>query len=76
MVFFGEKKLDTLSDDELRTLEAATHGSGDTLRKSGHFTAALALQSLQAATAMQTRHGVSVTDGPFAETNEQIGGAF
>src|SRR5271168_4409892 len=47
----------------------------DTLRKGGHFIAAQALESVQAATTVRLRNGkVSITDGPFAETNEQIGG--
>jgi hypothetical protein len=62
MVFFDEKQRHALSDDEWRTFEAATHGCDDALRKRGHFTTA------------HGRNGrVSVTDGPFAETNEQIG---
>jgi len=47
----------------------------DTLRKKSHFLAAQALESVQAATTLRLRNGkVSVTDGPFAETHEQIGG--
>jgi hypothetical protein len=47
----------------------------DVLRKSGHFLAAQALQSVHAATTVRLQSGkVSLTDGPFAETNEQIGG--
>ena len=77
MVVFDEKKLDALSDDELRALEAATHACEDTLRRSGHVMAAEALQSVQVATTMRVRNGrVSITDGPFAETNELIGGSF
>jgi hypothetical protein len=44
-------------------------------RNRGHFIAAQALESVDAATTVRIRNGkVSVTDGPFAETNEQIGG--
>jgi len=75
MVFFDEKKLDALSDDELRAFEAATRACEENLRRSGHFIAAEALQSVQVATTVRVRNGrVSVTDGPFAETNEQLGG--
>ncbi len=46
-----------------------------TLKERGHFIAAQALESVNAATTVRIRNGkVSVTDGPFAETNEQIGG--
>jgi hypothetical protein len=45
------------------------------LRKSGHFIAANALQPPEAAAIVHVRSGrVSVTDGPFTETKEQIAG--
>jgi hypothetical protein len=74
-IFFDEKQLDALSDGELQAVEDAMHACEETLRKSGHFVAAQALQPVHAATTVRVRSGtVSVTDGPFAETNEQIGG--
>jgi hypothetical protein len=45
----------------------------DMLRTSGHFIAAHALQSVRTATTVRVRGGqVLVTDGPFAETKEQL----
>lgn len=45
------------------------------LRKNGHFVGGEALQSVRNATTIRTREGrVVVTDGPFAETKEQLGG--
>ena len=47
----------------------------DALRKSGHLIAAQALQPVQTATTGRVRAGkLSTTDGPFAETKEQLGG--
>ena len=47
----------------------------DELRKNGHFVGGEALQGSENATTLRWRNGkVSVTDGPFAETKEQIGG--
>lgn len=47
------------------------------LRRSGHRIAAEALESVQTATTVRVRNGkVSVTDGPFAETKEQLAGFF
>lgn len=47
----------------------------DELKKNGHFVGGEALQGSQNATTLRWRGGkVSVTDGPFAETKEQIGG--
>jgi hypothetical protein len=47
----------------------------DDLRKAGHFLVAHALQPVEAATTIRVRSGkLSTTDGPFAETKEQLGG--
>jgi len=45
------------------------------LRKNGHFVSGEALQSVRNATTIRSKNGkVAVTDGPFAETKEQLGG--
>ena len=47
----------------------------DVLRKKGHFAGGEALQGPQTARTLRWRNGrVSVTDGPYAETKEAIGG--
>ena len=47
------------------------------IRKSGHCLASEALQSVQTATTVRLRNGkVSITDGPFAETKEQLAGFY
>jgi hypothetical protein len=75
MVFYDEKNLNALSAAELQALDDESLAYDETLRKGGHLIAAQALESVQAATTVRVRSGrVSVTDGPFAETNEQIGG--
>lgn len=75
MVFYDEKNLNALSATELQVLDDESLAYDETLRKRGHLIAAQALESVQAATTVRVRNGkVSVTDGPFAETNEQIGG--
>jgi hypothetical protein len=74
-VFFDEKKLAALSPEELAALDKESLAYDDVLRANGHFLAAQALQSVQDAATVRKRGGkVSVTDGPFAETTEQIGG--
>jgi hypothetical protein len=68
LVYIDEKQLDRVADSECKTC-------GDALRRSGHHIAAEALQSVHAATTVRVRNGqMSVTDGPFAETKEQLGG--
>ena len=75
LVFYDEKNLNALSATDLQALDNESPAYDETLRKRGHFIAAQALESVQAATTVRVRNGkVSITDGPFAETNEQIGG--
>jgi hypothetical protein len=75
MVFFDEEKLNAMSASELQALDDESLAYDDSIKKRGHLLAAQALESVQAATTVRLRNGkVSVTDGPFAETSEQIGG--
>jgi hypothetical protein len=47
----------------------------DVLRKKGHFVGGEALQSARNAATLRWQNGkVVVTDGPYAETKEQLGG--
>jgi hypothetical protein len=47
------------------------------LKSEGQYLAANPLQSVSTATSVQVRNGKRVvTDGPFAETREQLGGYF
>jgi hypothetical protein len=49
----------------------------DDIRKSGHMLGGEALQPTHTATTVRVRNGkVSTTDGPFAETKEQLGGFY
>ena len=47
----------------------------DVLREKGHFVGGEALQRAQNATTLKWQNGkVSITDGSYAETKEQLGG--
>jgi hypothetical protein len=47
------------------------------IKKSGHYVGSHGLQHTDAATTVRVRNGkLSTTDGPFAETKEQLGGYF
>jgi hypothetical protein len=49
----------------------------DVLRKGGHFLGGEALQGIRNAATLRLENGkVSVTDGPYAETKEQLGGVL
>jgi hypothetical protein len=75
MVIVDEKKLRAMSKSDLQALDDESLAYDGTLRESGHFLAAQALQPVSAAKMVRLRKGkLSVTDGPFAETKEQVGG--
>lgn len=72
-----QRKLDELSKSEWRALRQETLDYVESLRKQGRLIVTHALQSATAASTVRVRSGnLSVTDGPFAETKEQIGGFF
>jgi hypothetical protein len=75
LVYYDEKKLDALSTSEYDALVAEALAYREVLRKSGHYIISDGLQSVRTATTVRIQGGkVSVTDGPFAETKEQLGG--
>jgi len=70
-----EKKWETMPESERNALMDECFAYDDELRKNGHSVGGEALQSVQNATTLRWRSGkVTVTDGPFAETKEQLGG--
>jgi len=70
LVYLDEKRLDEVPDEDCVDFDTA-------IRKSGHCSASEALESVKTATTVRVRNGkVSVTDGPFAETKEQLAGFY
>ncbi len=70
LVYMEENTLDAVPDSECMAY-------GELLRASGHAIAAEALQSVHSATTVRVRNGrASLTDGPFAETKEQLAGFY
>ena len=77
LIYHEEKTLDTLPQGEMQTLVDSALEYMDEIRQSGHFIASNALQRARTARTIRVRGGkVSTTDGPFAETTEQVGGFF
>jgi hypothetical protein len=69
------KKWETMSEGERNTFIDGCFAYDDALRKNGHFVGGEALQSPQNAVTLRYQNGkVSITDGPYAETKEQLGG--
>ena len=57
--------------------DAECMACGDGLRASGHMIGGEALQPVHTATTLRVRGGrLSITDGPFAETKEQLAGFY
>lgn len=77
LAYQDEQRLDALSREEMDALIGETLAYNEELRRSGHLIAAEALQGVQTAVILRVRDGrLSVADGPFAETKEQLGGFF
>jgi len=73
--YIDPKKWETMSESERNAFIDECFAYDDVLRKNGHFVDGEALQGPQNATTLRFRNGkVSVTDGPYAETKEQLGG--
>jgi len=70
LVYMEESTLAQVSDTECKAY-------GDGLRHSGRWIGGEALQSVHTATTVRVRNGkVTMTDGPFAETKEQLAGFY
>jgi hypothetical protein len=70
LVYSEEKKLASVADSECWE-------NSENLKRAGHYIAAEALQPVQTASTVRVRSGkLSVTDGPFAETKEQLAGFY
>jgi hypothetical protein len=77
LAYEEEKKLTDLSRSEWDALRGETLAYVEILRKSGHLILTNALQSARTAATVRVRSGeLSVIDGPYAETKEQLGGFF
>lgn len=77
LIYEEEAKLNRLSQSEWHDLRAQVLDYVDSLDQSGHLISAEPLQSARTATTLRVRNSqLSATDGPFAETKEQIGGFF
>ncbi len=73
--YMEPNKFETMSESERNAMVDECFTYDDVLRKNGHFAGGEALQSSHTATTLRWNNGkVSVTDGPYAETKEQLGG--
>ena len=68
-------KFENMSESERNCVLDECFGYNDELRKNGHLVAEHPLQPANTAVTVDWKNGkVTVTDGPYAETKEQLGG--
>ena len=77
LAYEEQRTFDTMSQPEWEAVRRETMDYVDKLRREGRLLDARPLRSATTAATVRVRDGhVAVTDGPFAETKEQIGGYF
>src|SRR4030095_1727844 len=73
--YIAEKKWDTMPESERNAMMDECFTYDDGLRTNGHFAGGEALQGPRSAVTLRWENGKAVvTDGPYAETKEQLGG--
>jgi hypothetical protein len=77
LVYQEEAKIDALPTSEYNELIHEDLDYRNELGRCGYHIASAPLQSVQSATTIRVRNGkLAITDGPFAETREQLGGFY
>lgn len=77
LIYEDEKNWEKMPKEESDAMMGEYFTFTDGIRKSGQYQAGEALQPVATATTVRVRNGkISTTDGPFAETKEQLGGFY
>ena len=77
LIYDREADLAKMSEAEQGAFFGEYMGFTEGIRKSGHHKAGDPLQPVATATTVRVKNGKTVTtDGPFAETREQLGGFY
>ena len=77
LIYSDESQWPKLSKYQTDTMMAEYGEFGRSIKESGHWVAGHRLQPTATATTLRSRNGqLSTTDGPFAETKEQLGGFY
>ncbi len=75
LIHYDEAVLDRMPDTEREALIDDCIAHNDTLRETDNYLAAAALEPARTAAVLRVQNGKNIiTDGPFAETKEQLGG--
>ena len=77
LIYDEEKKMTGMTKAEGDAVMGEYFAFTEGIKKSGQYVGGEALQPVQTATTVRVRNGkMSTTDGPFAETKEQLGGFY
>jgi hypothetical protein len=77
LAYYDEKRFDALPKDEVDALVRNCRAHDEALHRSGRLIAVASLGPTRATKSVRPEQGKAlVTDGPFAETKEQIGAFF
>jgi len=77
LIYPEEAALNALSERDYAAIIEEVLAYREELRLSGHYIASSPLQPVEATTTLRVRNGkVAITDGPFVETKEQLGGFY
>jgi hypothetical protein len=77
LIYSSEEGMDQVTPEQWQEVTDAYNAFGDAARKAGVVQSGEALQPTPTATTVRVRNGKSlITDGPFAETKEALGGYY
>jgi hypothetical protein len=77
LIYNSEKAWDDMSEAERNQHFGGYMKFSADIKQSGHMVGGEALQPVRTATTVRVRNGkTQTTDGPFAETREQLGGYY
>src|SRR5258706_2208532 len=77
LVHHNEEVLDSLSKTDLQRMREESVRLANDIKVTGNYLDAAPLQPVSTAVSLRIREGKRLlTDGPFAETREQLGGYF
>ena len=77
LIYDEEQKFAAMTRSEIDAIMKEYRAFSDGIRQSGHYIGGHQLAPVRSASTVRVRNGkMSATDGPFAETKEQLGGYF
>ena len=77
LIYSDRSRIDAMAAGDQKAIMGEYAAFTEGIRKSGHYLGAERLAPVQRARTLRSRNGkLSTTDGPFAETKEQLGGFY